>query len=72
MLCRVLFVCRTAGMQGYRMEGKSLTVSIAGQKDPPRHRAGLGFDRGDRDRHHGHRHDHHHGPPGGPPGEGDC
>jgi hypothetical protein len=59
-------------MQGYRMEGKSLTVSIAGQKDPPRHRAGLGFDRGDRDRHHGHRHDHHHGPPGGPPGEGDC
>jgi hypothetical protein len=72
-------------MHGYKLDGKPLIVKIAGQRDPPRHRSGLGYDR-DRDRDHreDHREEHrghhgHHGhygqppPPGGgpPPGEPD-
>jgi splicing factor 1 len=70
------------GMHGYKLDGKPLIVKIAGQRDPPRHRSGLGYDR-DRDRDHreDHREEHrghhgHHGhygqppPPGGGPPPG--
>lgn len=50
------------GMDGYRLDGKALTVRLAGQKDPPR-RTGLGFTEGG-----GGGHSHGHGHPPAPPG----
>lgn len=55
-------------MDGYKLDGKALHVRIAGQKDPPRNRSGLGHP--DRDHHRGDRGHYDHGMHGQPPPPG--
>lgn len=69
LTCFVVAGCRCAGMDGYRMDGKALTVRIAGQKDPPRTRSGRGDNEGGEDRVGQLRGPHGvmYAPPGAPP-----
>ena len=70
-----MYVLRIPGMAGYKLDGKSLTVKFAGERDPPR-RTGLGYNAagdggaggvdGQRGQ-HGYSHPQPPAPPGAPP-----